>query len=151
MACGWPSSLVPANCARCEFPIQRTRRFAICRAREDAVNARTQARDELKCFLLRHDVRYAGKTSWGKTYYRWLATSNFGLAGAQTAFTEYWQAVMAADERVVRLTAASANSKGGASSRWCVRCNRCAALIRSAPLAWWRKSATSDASRTRAS
>ena len=85
----------------------------LARAREDAVNARTQARHQLKGFLLRHDVRYAGKTSWSKTYYRWLATLNFGLSGAQTAFTEYWQAVTAADERVARLTAASANSIEG--------------------------------------
>ena len=85
----------------------------LARAREDAVNARTQVRQQLKGFLLRHDVRYAGKTSWSKSYYRWLATLNFGLAGAQTAFTEYWQAVTAADERVARLTEASANSIEG--------------------------------------
>ena len=85
----------------------------LARAREDAVNARTQARHQLKGFLLRHDVRYAGKTSWSKIYYRWLATLNFGLPGAQTAFTEYWQAVTAADERVARLTQAAANSIEG--------------------------------------
>src|SRR6266542_6936230 len=85
----------------------------LARAREDAVNARTQMRQQLKGFLLRHDVRYAGRTSWSKTYYRWLATLNFGLSGAQTAFTEYWQAVTAADERVARLTGALANSIEG--------------------------------------
>jgi transposase len=85
----------------------------LSRAREDAVNARTQVRQQLKGFLLRHDVRYAGKTSWSKTYYRWLAMLNFGLPGAQTAFTEYWQAVAAADERVARLTDALANSIEG--------------------------------------
>ncbi len=85
----------------------------LARAREDAVNARTQVRQQLKGFLLRHDVRYADKTSWSKTYYRWLATLNFGLSGAQTAFTEYWQAVTAADERVARLTGALANSIEG--------------------------------------
>ena len=41
----------------------------LARAREDAVNARTQVRQQLKGFLLRHDLRYAGKTSWSKTYY----------------------------------------------------------------------------------
>ncbi|MDQ2945972.1 MAG: IS110 family transposase [Acidobacteriota bacterium] len=85
----------------------------LARAREDAVNARTQARHQLKGFLLRHDVRYAGKTSWSKTYYRWLGTLNFELSGAQTAFTEYWQAVTAADERVARLTGALAGSIEG--------------------------------------
>jgi transposase len=85
----------------------------LARAREDAVNARTQARHQLKGFLLRHDVRYSGRTSWSKTYYRWLATLNFGESGAQTAVTEYWQAVTAADERVARLTAALAASIAG--------------------------------------
>ena len=59
----------------------------LSRAREDAVDARTKVRQQLKGFLLRHDVRYSGKTSWTKTYSRWLATLNFGTAGAQTAFT----------------------------------------------------------------
>jgi len=36
----------------------------LARAREDAVNARTQVRQQLKGFLLRQDVRYTGKTSW---------------------------------------------------------------------------------------
>jgi len=47
-------------------------------------------------------VRYTGKTSWCKTFYRWLATLNFGESGAQIAFTEYWQAVSVAAERVAR-------------------------------------------------
>ena len=85
----------------------------LARAREDAVNARTQVRQQLKGFVLRHEVRYSGKTSWSKTYYRWLATLNFGAAGAQTAFTEYWQAVISADERVARLTQALASSIEG--------------------------------------
>lgn len=56
----------------------------LARAREDAVNARTQMRQQLKGFLLRHDVRYSGRTSWTKTFDRWLAGLNFGAAGAQT-------------------------------------------------------------------
>lgn len=82
----------------------------LARAREDAVNARTQVRQQLKGFLLRHDVRYPQKTSWSKTFYRWLGTLNFEYGGAQTAFTEYWQAVTSADERVARLTKALVDS-----------------------------------------
>lgn len=78
----------------------------LSRAREDAVNSRVQTRHQLKGFLLRHDVRYKGKTAWCGAYYRWLATLNFGAGAAQTAFTEYWQAVKAADDRVDRLTKA---------------------------------------------
>lgn len=85
----------------------------LARAREDAVNARTQVRQQLKAFLLRHDVRYPQKTSWSKTFYRWLATLSFDGDGAQTAFTEYWQAVSAADERVARMTQALVKSIEG--------------------------------------
>ena len=85
----------------------------LARAREDAVNSRTRARHQLKGFLLRHDVRYGGKTSWTQAYYRWLPTLNFGAAAAQTAFTEYWVAVQVADERVQRLTQALKASIAG--------------------------------------
>ena len=50
---------------------------------EDAVNSRVQARHQLKGFLLRHDVRYTGKTSWSIAYYRWLSNSG-SHAGAIT-------------------------------------------------------------------
>jgi len=85
----------------------------LARAREDAVNSRRQMRQQLKGFLLRHDVRYGGKSSWSKTYYRWLGTLNFGDGAAQTAFTEYWQAVQSADERVQRLEQALRNAVKG--------------------------------------
>jgi hypothetical protein len=85
----------------------------LARAREDAVNARRQVRQQLKAFLLRHEVRYPQRTSWTKTFYRWLATLSFEANGAQTAFTEYWQAVSVADERVTRLTDALVRSIGG--------------------------------------
>ncbi len=61
----------------------------LSRAHEDAVNSRLQARHQLKGFLLCHDLRYTGKTSWCDAYYRWLGTLNFDAGAAQTAFTEY--------------------------------------------------------------
>jgi transposase len=85
----------------------------VFRAREDAVKARTQARQQLKGFLLRRGVRYPQRTSWTKTFYRWLGTLHFDSAGAQIAFTEYWQAVSAADERVGRLSEAVVQSIEG--------------------------------------
>lgn len=86
----------------------------LSRAREDAVNARHQARLQLKSFLLRHDVRYAGKTSWGPAHYRWLAEQAFGTGAAQTAFTEYCLTVQAADQRVQRMTQALE----GSAAQW---------------------------------
>ena len=44
---------------------------------------------------------------------RWLSTLNFGSGATQTAFTEYWQAVTSADERVERLTKALEGSITG--------------------------------------
>ncbi|HZN24806.1 MAG TPA: IS110 family transposase [Burkholderiales bacterium] len=85
----------------------------VARAREDAVDARNQARHQLKAFLLRHEVRYPQRTSWTKTFYRWLSTLSFEGSGAQTAFTEYWQAVCTADERVARLSDALVRSIEG--------------------------------------
>ena len=78
----------------------------LSRAREDAVISRGRARQQLKGFLLRHGRRYGGKTSWGTAHEHWLAGQSFELAATQTAFTEYWQAVKSADERVLRLTTA---------------------------------------------
>jgi len=85
----------------------------LSRAREDAINSRTRARQQLTGFLLRHDVRYKGKTAWCAAHHRWLATLNFGAGAAQTAFTEYWLAIKSADERVERLTTALQTSITG--------------------------------------
>jgi len=85
----------------------------LSRAREDAVNSRTQARHQLKGFLLRHGLRFVGKTSWSKAYYAWLGSLSFDTQPAQTAFTEYWLAVQAADARVQRLTQAVRDSVSG--------------------------------------
>jgi transposase len=85
----------------------------LARAREDAVNSRRQVRQQLKGFLLRHDRRYGGKTSWCGAHDHWLARQSFEATAVQTAFTEYWQAVKSADERVERLTKALLSSIAG--------------------------------------
>lgn len=85
----------------------------LARAREDAIHSRGQVRQQLKGFLLRHDRRYAGKTSWCGAHDHWLARQSFEAAATQTAFTEYWQAVKSADERVERLTKSLLSSIAG--------------------------------------
>jgi len=85
----------------------------LSRAREDAVKARTQARHQLKGFLLRHDIRYPGNSGWTQAFYRWLGTLDFGQGASQTAFTEYRLQVEAADQRVDRLTGALGTSIQG--------------------------------------
>ena len=44
----------------------------LSRAREDAVATRTQLRQQLKSFLLRHDIRYSGKTAAVKACMIWM-------------------------------------------------------------------------------
>ena len=76
----------------------------LSRAREDAVTARTRTRHQLRGFLLRHAIRYPGKTAWTKMFGRWLGTLNFEAASSQIAFTEYCLALQACDARVERLS-----------------------------------------------
>jgi len=78
----------------------------LARAREDAINARRQVRHQLRGFLLRHSIRYSGKTAWTKTFYRWLGTLSFPERSSQMAFTEYLLAIEAGDKRVERLSVA---------------------------------------------
>jgi transposase len=85
----------------------------VSRAREDAVGMRLSARQQLLAFLLRHDVRYSGKTRWSLAHRRWLATVSFDTAGLQVTFTEYCQAVQNAEERVARLTEAVGDALHG--------------------------------------
>ena len=74
------------------------------RARDDARRAQTVARHQLKGFLLRHGVPYAGKTSWGPAHLRWLGDLKLAHERQQIVFQEYIIAVTAAAERLDRLT-----------------------------------------------
>jgi len=76
----------------------------LTRAREDAVQARLAARQQLQGLLLRHGLIYAGKTRWTKAHERWLAQLKLPHPLQQTIFTTYWQSVQRADEQVAQLT-----------------------------------------------
>lgn len=78
----------------------------LTRAREDAVGARLVARQQLQGLLLRHGLPYSGKSRWTQAHERWLARVKLAHPMQQIVFTEYWQAVQRADERLVRLTTA---------------------------------------------
>jgi transposase len=83
------------------------------RAREDAVNLRLKARQQLKAFLLRQERRYLGKTSWTKAHECWIANQRFDHPADEIALTEYHLAVQAANDRVKRLTEAWAQTAKG--------------------------------------
>lgn len=76
------------------------------RAREDAVEMRHKARQQLQAFLLRHGRRYLGKTSWNKSHSHWIAEQKFDASADQIALAEYQLAADTAEQRVVRVTQA---------------------------------------------
>ena len=45
----------------------------LSRAREDTIGALKAAKFRLKAFLLRHDIRYTGRATWGPAHRRWLS------------------------------------------------------------------------------
>lgn len=75
----------------------------LSRARVDAVRARLKARQQLKALLLRHGLRYSGKTSWSAAHERYLAKISFAHPAQDIAFAEYRLAVGDSDARVQRL------------------------------------------------
>jgi transposase len=74
----------------------------VVRAREDALYARRQARQQLNSFLLRHGRRYT-KSKWTIAHRRWLSDQIFDLAAERVTFEEYIQAIEECEKRVERL------------------------------------------------
>ena len=48
----------------------------LTRVREDAIRALKAAKYRVKAFLLRQDIRYEGRVTWGPAHLRWLAKSS---------------------------------------------------------------------------
>ena len=76
----------------------------LSRAREDAMIVLKTARQRLKSFLLRHDIRYVGKTSWSEKHLRWLADEvRLANPTQQIVFQEYVNSTTEAKRRLDRL------------------------------------------------
>jgi transposase len=75
----------------------------LCRAREDAIRDRKAAKFRLTAFLLRHDIRYAGRATWGPAHLRWLSEVVCPTPAQQMVFQEYIRAVNEHTERLARL------------------------------------------------
>ena len=75
----------------------------LIRARNDAKSAETKAKQRLLAFLLRHGIRYSGKTQWRPAHMRWLAELTMPLPVQQIVLQEYVDAVKENTERVRRL------------------------------------------------
>jgi transposase len=75
----------------------------LCRAREDAIRDLKAAKFRLKAFLLRHDIRYTGRATWGPAHLRWLSEVVCPTPARQIVFQEYIRAVNEHTERLARL------------------------------------------------
>ena len=75
----------------------------LCRAREDAIRDLKTAKFRLKAFLLRHDIRYVGRATWGPAHLRWLSEVVCPTPAQQLVFQEYVRAVTEQTERLQRL------------------------------------------------
>jgi transposase len=75
----------------------------LTRAREDVIGDLKTARFRLKAFLLRHDIRYTGRATWGPAHLRWLSEVVCPTLAQQIVFQEYGQAVTEHTERLQRL------------------------------------------------
>jgi len=88
----------------------------LLRARDDVVKAQRTARHQLKALLLRHDIRYTGRTAWTPAHVRWLAEVKLPHPAQQIAFQEYLLTVTEATERIARFDRAITDAV--ATWRW---------------------------------
>jgi transposase len=75
----------------------------LCRAREDAIRELKTAKCRLKAFLLRQDIRYTGRATWGPAHLRWLSEVVCPTPAQQIVFQEDVRAVTEHTERLERL------------------------------------------------
>jgi transposase len=75
----------------------------LSRAREDALSDLKAAKFRLKAFLLRHDIRYTGRATWGEAHLRWLSEVVCPTSAQHIVFQEYVRAVNEHTERLGRL------------------------------------------------
>jgi transposase len=75
----------------------------LSRAREDAICDLKAAKFRLKAFLLRQDIRYTGRATWGPAHLRWLSEVVCATPAQQIVFQEYVRAVNEHTERLQRL------------------------------------------------
>ncbi len=75
----------------------------LVRAREEAMHTRTKAKQRLKAFLLRHDIRCPHSENWSEAHLRWLAEIKLPHPTSQIAYQEYLDSVTEAAKREERI------------------------------------------------
>lgn len=76
----------------------------LVRARDDAKSAEKKAKQKLKAFLLRHDLRYSGRSHWSQAHMNWLADLRMEHPAQQITLQEYIDELKGSMQRVARLT-----------------------------------------------
>lgn len=61
----------------------------LIRAREDVVRALRRSRQQLKGFLLRHDLVWRGRSSWTMAHFAWMRTLRFSSEAQTITLTHY--------------------------------------------------------------
>lgn len=83
------------------------------RARYQISRQQHRARQQLKMFLLRHNIRYSGKSSWTPAHLRYLARIKMPFPEQQFVFQEMLQVISEATARLERYDAQLASVVAG--------------------------------------
>lgn len=76
----------------------------LIRARDDAKSAEKKAKQRLSAFLLRHGIRYPGRSKWSRAHMNWLSHIRMGHPAQQIVLQEYIDTLQESMERVARVT-----------------------------------------------
>jgi len=83
--------------------IEDEARRDLSRGRDDAMQDLKRSKRRLKSFLLRQDIRYAGRATWNAAHLRWLSEVVCPTPPQQIVFQEYVRAVTEQHERLQRV------------------------------------------------
>jgi transposase len=85
----------------------------LLRSRDQVRRAQQRARQPLKMFLLRHNFRYSGKSSWTPAHLRYLARLKMPFSAQQFAWQELMNQIREAGARLERFDAPLAREVAG--------------------------------------
>jgi transposase len=75
----------------------------LTRARDETIGDLKAAKFRRKAFLLRHDIRYTGRATWGPAHLRWRSAVVWATPAQHIVFQEDGRAVNEHTERLQRL------------------------------------------------
>jgi len=76
----------------------------LVRTRADIQKALRKVKQQINAFLLRHDIRYPGKSRWSKAHLNWLTKIKMAHPAQQIALEEYQHAIENNQAQVTRIT-----------------------------------------------